>query len=375
MLKLDKSPKASIQAALYFSMEKHIVWISALSLYAGIANAQSMCKGKDDPPGVIQSVDWAIFYVIPNQANANAIYSSQTPVWENNKVNLTIKEGALGGLFVEYYNNNTKKQWNMIAYSNFPPSHRDVIKYASPVRGVFGYNGNNGWWLSHSIDKWPDMQATEFAFPPARGAGLIVCVTVPVSEMGRWGTALNYQNPMIYYFQSATAGNGTPLKNIEELNELTEPPRFVFSPYVRKEEFQTPNGLKYSVLSMLPQARQDFYSSYMAIALRKKLIVYSKPAQYEPLMPSKCAATYTVENVKAKNITVNGVPITRSYDSSRWAISKANNANAVFCISSNDRRRSVIHNGGGALCLHDQNVHQLFRALVSNKDIEACKTT
>uniref|UniRef100_A0A5S6QEB0 Deoxyribonuclease II n=1 Tax=Trichuris muris TaxID=70415 RepID=A0A5S6QEB0_TRIMR len=355
MPNLYKGPRTSVQTSQYSSMEKHIIWISALSLYAGIANAAALkCKNGN------ADIDWAIFYVIPGQQNAHAIYGSQTPAWEAAPVDLTAADGVLDGLFKPYYTAATKVNYNLIAYSDYPPFHREPSKCASPVRGVLGYTDSDGWWLSHSIDKWPDMQAAAFAAPPAGGAGLIVCVTLPVSEMGRWGTALNYQNPMIYYFQSAAAGTANALVDKKELNDLTIPPAPIFSPFVRKEEFQIPNGLKYSVFSMLPQAKQDIYSAYIALALQTKLIVYT---------------TYTVENVKAQTITVNGAQITRSEDSSRWAISKANNAKAVFCICGNDRRKNAIGSGGGALCLHQQTVHQLFRAMVSNKDIEACKTT
>ncbi|KFD73347.1 hypothetical protein M514_04629 [Trichuris suis] len=340
-------------------MKLHFAWVVVLSYYAGIVYAQLKCKD-----GAKQDIDWGVFYVLPGEQKAYAVSNTAADNWANDKANLTLDDGVLGGLLKPFYD--AKDTYNIIAYNDFPPNFRQPSKCSSPAKGLLGYTDNNGWWLTHSIDKWPDMTGTKYEPPPAGGAGLIVCISLPIASMEQWALAINYQDPVVYYFNSV-ANAATSIANRKELNALTIPAQPVYTPYVKMVIIENIGGAKVHLFGMLPQGNQDIYSSYMAPVMKQSLIAWTKPTATEQLIASKCSTVYKVENVKPDStITVKDVQIKRDQDTARWVISKKKGANAV---------KSSLEKGAGAACIEQQKLHELFFAIAPAKLLEACSTS
>ncbi|CDW52384.1 Deoxyribonuclease (DNase) II [Trichuris trichiura] len=306
-------------------MKLHFAWLVALSCYTGTVHAQVKCKdeAKND-------ADWSVFYVIPGSVDPQAYGAFSTAVkWTDNLVELKEDTGPLGELLKAFYD--AKDTYNIIAYNDFPPNFRQPSKCSSPVKGVLGYKDNDGWWLIHSVDKWPDLTENAFKPPPA-DAGLIVCITLPFDQMEKWATVVYYQDPVVYYFKSV-ANAATSLESKDRLKALTIPAESVYTPYAKMDVIENIGGAKVHLFGMLAQSNQDIYSTYMAPLLKQSLIAWTKPTKTEKLEASKCSTVYKLENVKPDSvITVKDKNVTREQDTARWVISKKKSAKAVVCI-------------------------------------------
>uniref|UniRef100_A0A5S6QCH2 Deoxyribonuclease II n=1 Tax=Trichuris muris TaxID=70415 RepID=A0A5S6QCH2_TRIMR len=353
-------------------MELPLIYVQLVLLwqFGAVNSAALSCK---DAAGA--NIAWGVFYVVPGTQTAHAIYAAAAPGWEANPIDLKTAGGVLDGLFAPFVA--AKATYNVLAYSNFPPYYREGSKCGSALRGVLGYTDSDGWWLTHTIDKWPDLQAGAIAPPSAGGAGLIVCVTLPFASMPTWATTLDYASPMLYYQQSTNPPAATSIANVPALAALTQPPvAAIYSPFTRTMMF-TPTGNNPAptrLFTKLPRASIEIHSNYMAQILKQNLIVWSKAPSGESLLRSSCTGAYQVENVKGSSITVNNQVITRQQDTASWAVSKAPGAEAVFCVSGSDRTQSSIGLAGGVVCLQQQQVQQLFSAIATAAGIEACPT-
>ncbi|KHJ45788.1 deoxyribonuclease II [Trichuris suis] len=317
----------------------------------------------------------AVFYQIPSAQTAQAIYAGANPTWEAAPVELNKADGSLESLFKPFYEVATKPEYNLIAFSNYPPLFRRCVECGSNARGVLAWRDEDGWFLSHTVEKWPDFSKTAFEAPPAGKANLIICVTVPLASYGPLGTAFEYQDPMIYYYISATKQGATnTLDSIPSMKALVQGSTQPYSPYTLNYKFTVGGATQTPalIMSKLPKAFQDVYSSYMTMVLKQNLVVWSSPGN-KPLLPSYCSGQYKVENVKSNSITVKDTLITRRQDTSNWAASKTPATSAVFCVSSAPRTQAAISLGSGVLCLEQQAVQTLFSTIAVTAGIEECK--
>ncbi|KFD70899.1 hypothetical protein M514_17021 [Trichuris suis] len=232
-------------------------------------------------------------------------------------------DGSLESLFKPFYEVATKPEYNLIAFSNYPPLFRRCVECGSNARG----------------------------------------------------TAFEYQDPMIYYYISATKQGATnTLDSIPSMKALVQGSTQPYSPYTLNYKFTVGGATQTPalIMSKLPKAFQDVYSSYMTMVLKQNLVVWSSPGN-KPLLPSYCSGQYKVENVKSNSITVKDTLITRRQDTSNWAASKTPATSAVFCVSSAPRTQAAISLGSGVLCLEQQAVQTLFSTIAVTAGIEECK--
>ncbi|CDW52383.1 Deoxyribonuclease (DNase) II [Trichuris trichiura] len=316
-----------------------------------------------------------VLYVVPQKQAARAIFAAAAPAWEQQEVDLTPADGVLGELFTPFFTAQTKPNYNVIAFSNFPPKFRAPLSTYSPAKGVLGYTDTDGWWLTHSVGQWPDMTAAAYAAPAAGNAGLIVCLSLPFGSMRSWANVLKFEDPVIYYYQSATTSPATSIENINELNDLTQKSSpVVYPPFVRGMTFTTAgtNGALTTFVGKASKAFIDIYSKYMGVLLQQSLIVWSDQSSKAKL-PSSCTGKYKVENVKpAQTITVDSVAIKRSEDTSNWAVSKDAGTTAVFCVSDAIRTKAWKNMPGGVVCLQQQQLQTLFNTIANTAEIERC---
>ncbi|CDW57397.1 Deoxyribonuclease (DNase) II [Trichuris trichiura] len=342
-----------------------------VSCYVEQTDAAALQCKKDDGT----DISWVIYYQIPSTQTAQAIYAGTDPGWEATPLDLTKAAGSIGSLLTPFFTQATKEDYNIIAFSNYPPLFRRCVECGSNTRGVLGWTDDNGWFLFHTVDKWPDFSKTTFAAPPAGKANLIVCITAPVTTYGSLGTALEYQDPMIYYYISATKAQAkNTLESIPSLKALTEGSTHVYSPFTMNYKF-TVGGTTQTpvyIISKLSRAYQDVYSSYMTMLLKQNLLVWSNPGS-KPLLPSYCSGPYKVENVKPKSITVKDTLVSRRQDTSNWVASKAPSASAVFCVSITPRTQAATSIASGVLCMEHQKVQTLFSTIAITAGIDECK--
>ncbi|CDW60942.1 Deoxyribonuclease (DNase) II [Trichuris trichiura] len=293
---------------------------------------------------------------------AKVIYTESTTEWKNATDNLeqVIK---LAGTAIK------EEEVNVIGYSNFPPNFRSTIDCGSAAKGVLAWKADeDGWYLLHTVDKWPDFTNKD-AKPDAEKAALFVCVTVPKDELTNVGGVLDYQDPIIYFYQSQkTEAAGKDLNTIPELKALTEPPKPKYTPYVRNIKLKVDN-VNFRFVSKLQVASTDIYSSYLNVLLKRDLLVWSKPKSAK-LLNSSCTTTYKVENVKPENkIEIDKIEVARDEDSSSWAVSKTG---GYFCASNADRTEASKMVGAGVLCIQQSDVAKLFRKIANKAKLQGC---
>ncbi|KFD57922.1 hypothetical protein M513_01155 [Trichuris suis] len=309
-------------------------------------------RGQDAAAAAANPTDWAILY---KKASSQEAYlhdsRSALAAWEDDLVDLTKTDISVGQM-IETVRADLANH-NVIAYSNFPPHARETIQRVG-------------------LQRWQWMAVNSHREQVAKL--LLKCLRASSLRYGSTPSDLmDYQDPFIYHVSMMSGDNS--LDKIASLKKLIEPSQPRVTPYAKNEEFKSADQtkpLKFRIISKLNAARQDIYSSYLPIVLKRNLLVWSEDKSAR-LLASSCTSKYKVENVNPKEIILESstrATIQRKDDTSSWAISKGSN---LFCVSNADRTEASKNVGAGVLCLENQNVHDVFKKIANKAGLQSCK--
>ncbi|KAJ4461990.1 putative deoxyribonuclease II family protein [Paratrimastix pyriformis] len=339
-------------------MLKTTVWFSFALLW--LASGRLTCLDEDG-----HTVDWWAIIKLPrissaNTTGSNSVKDGTSYVYMTSTTSmLKLSPHSLadksGGAFVntvqQVYSNPSV---GVGFYNDEHPDNTTSSTYGH-TKGVVGFDGDGGFWLIHSIPRFPPALADGYSFridEVIYGQSML-CLSLDTDQLEVAAYQMQYHRPWFYESRmppslvsrmpnmTATFGNafvkdaGSSVTKLKTINGAT----FVHFG-------KNTNWNKYLDEDLIePYLNTDmFWETWM-----------------RPWFGSFCTPQYRFNSLNVKDLSVAGQTWHETNDHSKWGI--AVHADWV-CIGDINRMDSQRTRGGGAACIQHSGLHRLFASMI-----------
>lgn len=267
--------------------------------------------------------------------------------------------GALGQTLGALYK--AAKTDGFIFYNDEDPSG-GAPSDCGHSKGVVGWDASGGFWLVHSIPKYPgDTSSGSIKIEPGEliyGQSML-CMSLSLAQLDTVGVQLAY-NQIHIYDSHMPSDETTKLANLEKVIQG-------FKQTTAGTSVKTLG--KFTSFAKTSQWGQDLYSNL--VETHYKIPMYLE-TWMRPAEPNCCAKSatggaqarqceYTSYNVQT--LQVAGVAYGETQDHSKWGIN-AGSSPAVVCIGDINRMTSQYGRGGGTVCTEDATLFKMFQSAI-----------
>uniref|UniRef100_A0A914EDB9 Deoxyribonuclease II n=1 Tax=Acrobeloides nanus TaxID=290746 RepID=A0A914EDB9_9BILA len=346
-----------------------------------LINAQDKtftCRDMNNNP-----VDWFIFYKlgkepwsnVPNLANGSAfMYMDVNNVnWQfPQDISMYDTNHAIYYTLKQYYDNKADKDNTFyILYNDEWPANIGNGSIWSDdsghQKGVSLFGRGGGYWLIHSIPKFPTNDTYGFPSNAHTYGQMGICLSLPYLQgANNTVTQLSYTYPFIY---EISAGQSF-LNDIPRINNLINR-NFVTTPATSKVTFNTVDGREFYHYAKSGPWGKDLYADFVAIDLQTDLLVESWDHNASMNINSTCGRKYDVFDAKNVSLPFN-VAFSTYWDHSKYAIAydsaaydSAGHPFPYMCVGDINRQLHQEVRGGGTMCFLNSTVFSTFGPIIS----------
>lgn len=360
---------------------KHFLYVFYISILYSFADGDLSCKDENG-----NNVDWLIVYKLPQIHKPKApnpfiatgesyAYLSVDEVYKTSKWILSKQSIASNVSVIASTLNSLTDSKNVayLIYNDERPGKASSSTKWGHTKGVLAFDDKSGYWLIHSVPKFPDVGQYQFPAASKEHGQMFICVTYNFSAIDQIGNQLRYMKPQIYMSQSNYMVSRLSL-GVQSL--FTEHPSFVKkAPWYSNVSLISKSGIPFVSFSKHPRFHDDLYSALVAPVLKSPLCTETWQRGSGTLLPSNCSIPYPVWNIKSINMSfyymmkVADTGFISTSDHSKWAVSTEQSSQWT-CIGDINRMASQEKRGGGTLCLKSEAVWKNFYSIIST--IEIC---
>jgi len=332
----------------------------------GLVNAGMGCRDDDGNP-----VDWFIVYkmpVLPKSKNSNfnkgygyaVIDPSHTTSFKISENTLDQDAGYLGHTLDQVYSGaKTKVGWLM--YNDQNPDGSQSSTYGH-TKGVIGFDGTTGFWLIHSVPRWPEPHGTAYEFPDNEriyGQNFI-CITLDMSQMEDVGYQLFFTRPSVYDSNLPTSFKAKTT-NLQSVLDGT----YQKAANASILEFPSKGRVKFVHMAKNSKWNDDLYQALVSPYIDDGLFVET---WMRPYFDSFCTPKFDYQTVNVATLTLgDDVAFGETNDHSKWAISMKANSQWV-CVGDINHMQSQYSRGGGTMCFQNKNVRSAYKAMIASSN-------
>ncbi len=230
------------------------------------------------------------------------------------------------------------------------------------TKGVVGITSKGGFWLTHSVPKFPPSPSSTSSpsYPDTAvdyGQSFL-CLTLQAQSFNALGALFQLNRPQIYSKKLLPAMSTFAPAMAAAFNNA-----FSKAPVVNFTTIETAGGAQWTIFGKTTQWNQDLYLNAVAPTFQTNLEVESWMRPFEGPISG---GGYNVANVK--KVCINpSVCWDEADDHSKWAVSTGSSANIV-CISDINKATTQHKRGGGCACIENSSLHSTFSNLVKATD-------
>ncbi|XP_077986643.1 plancitoxin-1-like [Glandiceps talaboti] len=325
------------------------------------------CK---DPDG--KSVDWFIVYKLPEIEDSSDTVIQEglgyyymdvnSQYWTLSDIPINDTNHAVAHTLQQIYSNHGKSDLVYMMYNDEWPNGKESM-YRGHTKGDLCFNRTSGFWLVHSVPKFPDFSNTSYSWPDnAKDNGQsFLCVTYGYNELAAIAKQLKYMWPYVYdvNIPKDFVADQPDLVDVANKKHIKNPPWF------RQENLTSLAGQKFYSFTKTSEYGKDIYADWLAPYFQSDM--QSETWQDgRGKTPSFCG-TYKVENIQ--DITFSDdVVFKETKDHSKWAVTMG--AKSWTCIGGINRQDSQTKRGGGLVCFNIISVWKQFTSIISQ--VEEC---
>jgi len=303
-----------------------------------------------------QPVDWWFVYKMPHgfeYAYYDSTNSSSILSVNGRSLNCTT-ECALGSTLGQLYLN---KLLAHVLYNDEPDGNSEESGTGGHCKGVLTADNNGGFWLIHSVPKFPDLVPSHFTWTASTIYGQsFLCVTLDVSGVEAAASQLQYMDPDL--FDSLVTSNYS----------ATYPELYALSGGSRKTGSNVLQIVSRGGTSFTHFAKDDSWGKDLYDDLVEP---YFKQAfQWEtwrraPYLPSLCPPTTQYPTLNVASISIDSFAFPYTDDHSKWGVSIKD---SWSCIGGINRMESQRKRGGGTICFEDKTFWTALSKTVASSD-------
>ncbi|XP_028667379.2 deoxyribonuclease-2-beta-like [Erpetoichthys calabaricus] len=316
-----------------------------------------------------ESVDWFIIYKLPKYkinesvgTGLDYMYLDPTlPSWQRSRFLVNDSQGALWYTLGQLYQDHKSKS-NTSAYLlyNDDPPLLDYKKNHGHTKGTVLFDMEQGFWLSHSVPRFPPFPEKGYGWPPTgkRNGQTALCVTYRGAQFVSIAEQLLLYNPRVY--NCSLPEIFMPM--FSNLSILCQGVRVPISDKKQAMKLTSSRGETFVNFAKSQYYVDDIYTAWVAQDLKSNLLTETWQEK-EHELPPNCSLPEHVYNVK--RIQLPGPHFFYSqYDHSKWCVSQ-NFKQQWTCIGDLNREDRQAWKAGGLICTQNPIIYMSFRKAVS----------
>jgi deoxyribonuclease-2 len=338
--------------------------IGVCLLFAFPATSAVGCKDQNN-----KDVDWFVGYKMPRTNDSSlqgvgkgvAFYYMDLNMdsFAPSPNDMTSNQQAIAYTLQQYYDNKGSADSSFVLY-NDEEAEEELIylqelyekygrtKFSSRVqfghnKGVVYFDKTGGFWLIHSIPKFPPVDAYGYPTSGTIYAQSILCMTLNYDELTKIGTQLYYNHPDMY-------ASNLPTSMASDNPDLAKVIGGEFkkgSPFSSTLTLQTRGGQQFTSFAKSADFNQDLYDVLVAPSLQAPL--YVETWRRGSPVPLDCSTKYIVLDAQTMKVGTTA-EFKYTHDHSKLAISSSSSKPYV-CIGDINRMTSQFVRGGGTVCM------------------------
>lgn len=338
------------------------IGILLLASIAVCTSATLQCLGDDGSP-----VDWWVAIKYPNPQGRLYAYTDSNNSTNDLKLSMgRFETGYASGLnytLTQIYGQ-PANSLSFVLFNDDPPkpdAKRSVEEAEATqkahAKGVVAVdNQGNGFWLLHSVPKFPmsPLDTTTFEYmddSQVKYAQSLLCVSFSGwSTFNNIGYQLQVYKPQFYPSSLST----TMQANAPNLYDAAEFGKYENSAMTSVKELKTKRGMNIKSFAKTGYYGDgwDMYDELLAPTLADSMYVETWRQGSGGPLPSNCTTQYEVMNIDYMDL--DGVAWKYTADHSKWGITESK---TWVCICGINRMASQGKRGGGGLCFENSQLH------------------
>lgn len=274
---------------------------------------------------------------------------------------LSSQRSAVGATLQQFLAAKSNSTVGWILYNDETPGGKTSSSYAH-AKGVLVFTQNGGFWLVHSVPKFPDSSTTQYSYPDAQSiyGQSFICITVDLPTVNQIAYQLSIDHPQIYdnYIPDAIRSRYPNIARVsDDWTGVT----------TNVAQLSTVGGRVFTSFAKSKKWGQMLYNSLVSTTFRCGLNVET---WMRPVQSSCCQPTCPYPVTLVSNLRLDSVTYTETQDHSKWAISSgcSSGSSDIFCVGDINQNDSQENRGGGTLCSHSSAVHNLFSSVIQGLD-------
>ena len=356
-------------------MQRSVTFATFLLLLLSVHLSWQQCR--DESGGF---VDWFVIYKLPKNEKHHQKYASfiddglghvyldahdASNDWSLSKLSIGDSRSSVGRTLASLYEDSHDSAYVM--YNDEHPDGNTSFTDGH-TKGVIAFGPKTGFWLVHSVPKYPPPpSAGSYGYPHTGQmyGQSFLCISLNTkASLDKIGMQLLYNRPYIY------------AKNLPAFSQA-DFPHFKAAldgvhvkkpPFYRTQELVSEGGTRFISFAKTAHFEKDLYADLVAPMLKTDLLVETWP-NGRGRMNSSCSLKFKVENVDA--MAFNKVETFAStHDHSKWGIASQEKETSHVCIGDINRMESQKKRGGGTVCFVNKYAWTAFNRAI--KSVEKC---
>uniref|UniRef100_A0A7E4V720 Deoxyribonuclease II n=1 Tax=Panagrellus redivivus TaxID=6233 RepID=A0A7E4V720_PANRE len=351
--------------------------ILAVLAFVPFVSAALSCKDQNN-----NDVDWYVGYKMPRTkdnslqgvGNGVAFYymDVNTDSFAPSPNDMESKDQAIAYTLEQYYSRLSDPSLFHVMYNDevaeealaermnrvrdrFINASGDAATQFGHNKGVVVFDATGGFWLVHSIPKFPPPKAYGYPDSGTIYAQSILCMTFDYSQLGTIGTQLFFNHPDIYSSSLPTS----IAKDFGDLAKVIGGTHKTGTPYTSTETLITRGNQQFTSFAKTGDFNQDLYDVLVAPTLKAPLTVESW--RRGSIIPLDCTAKYVVLDAMDMKVGTTA-QFGYTHDHSKIAVSASSDAPYV-CIGDINRMTSQFVRGGGTVCIKLEKLWNVYTPL------------
>eukprot|EP00457_Paulinella_chromatophora_P007313 gb/GEZN01007336.1/.p1 GENE.gb/GEZN01007336.1/~~gb/GEZN01007336.1/.p1 ORF type:complete len:380 (-),score=40.91 gb/GEZN01007336.1/:236-1375(-) len=299
------------------------------------------------------SVEWWLAFKFPYGTSYAYADNTQPSLQPSQYLMADQQHGALSWTVSQVYVANrtgSTDESGFVLYNDESPNGKDSSSRGH-TKGVVGLNPEAGFWLIHSLPKYPAFIKDGFqgwGHASQTYGQSFLCVSLPTEEFATVGLAFQLNYPQ-YYDWSLPKWVPAPL-SVAVSQSLHSRDPITSSNYIT-----TRSGLVFQVFAKTAQWNNSLYAGLVAPTLSTNLLVETwMNGDHSNQIPSVCANGSNYDVLEVRNLSFQGIAWRETEDHSKWCVSIDSGHKSAalhyLCVGDINQQYSQNTRGGGTVC-------------------------
>lgn len=317
-----------------------------------------------------KSVDWFVVYKLPKLTGSTTgkefVYiDAESSDWTRGN-DINDENVAVGATISQMYSADQSSNF-LFMYSDDDPI-KPADSYRGHAKGASLFDSTTGFWLIHSVPNFPPTKGYSYPSTAEKYGQSFFCSSMEVQHLTELADHWKYIQATPYLIKVPERfGTRFPtLKNVELKQGL---PRSATQFSISKP-IKTVQGVTLMAYAKHKKFNGDIWNDLISKQNKVTLAVESWLNGSGDDLHTTCTDSSQTHDVT--EMRVSGLNFASSKDHSKWAVSSSQ-TNPIVCFGDMNRQKSQLKRGGGAVCIQNRNLWQIYHSSVIQ--VEPCKAS